>query len=164
MNLDFPDTCDTFLHRCGRTGRAGRSGVALSYITVEDGAVVPSIINALESAGCPPDATLVNVAAAFRERRAFSKGFAQQKVSQLTRPRFRETLNADASILLGDDDAVVRTLQQQQAQQEVNAAHKASAADRADGSVIDASRQEFLQHLRRKYLSGEQDHNTFKRV
>lgn len=102
INVDMPDSCETFLHRCGRTGRAGRGGTAITYITLEDGAVVPSIINALESAGCPPDSTLVSVAAAFRERRAFAKGFAQQKVDQLTRPRFRTQVNADATLLLGD--------------------------------------------------------------
>jgi len=33
VNLDLPDSIDDYVHRIGRTGRAGREGVALSFVT-----------------------------------------------------------------------------------------------------------------------------------
>ncbi|WP_415719702.1 DEAD/DEAH box helicase [Maridesulfovibrio sp.] len=36
LNLDVPDTAETYTHRIGRTGRAGRSGSALSFVTRDD--------------------------------------------------------------------------------------------------------------------------------
>ena len=36
LNLDIPDTAETYTHRIGRTGRAGRSGSALTFVTRED--------------------------------------------------------------------------------------------------------------------------------
>ncbi|MDF2499866.1 MAG: box helicase domain protein [Anaerosporomusa subterranea] len=34
INLDMPDDAQTYLHRAGRTGRAGHSGTAISIVTV----------------------------------------------------------------------------------------------------------------------------------
>ena len=36
INLDVPDTAETYTHRIGRTGRAGRSGNAFSFVTRDD--------------------------------------------------------------------------------------------------------------------------------
>ncbi|TIH13210.1 DEAD/DEAH box helicase [Marinifilum sp. JC120] len=36
INLDVPDTAETYTHRIGRTGRAGRSGSAFSFVTRDD--------------------------------------------------------------------------------------------------------------------------------
>lgn len=36
VNLDVPDTAETYTHRIGRTGRAGRSGSAFSFVTRDD--------------------------------------------------------------------------------------------------------------------------------
>lgn len=33
INFDFPNDAETYVHRIGRTGRAGRKGVAISFIT-----------------------------------------------------------------------------------------------------------------------------------
>src|SRR3546814_10737329 len=33
VNYELPTDADTYLHRVGRTGRAGRSGLALSLVT-----------------------------------------------------------------------------------------------------------------------------------
>ncbi len=36
INLDIPDTAETYTHRIGRTGRAGRSGSAFTFVTRDD--------------------------------------------------------------------------------------------------------------------------------
>ena len=47
INYDMPDTVDAYMHRIGRTGRATRTGVALTLVTPEDTAMVGSIERAL---------------------------------------------------------------------------------------------------------------------
>lgn len=37
INYDFPNTVQSYVHRIGRTGRAGREGFAVTYWTDEDG-------------------------------------------------------------------------------------------------------------------------------
>ncbi len=47
INYDMPDTFDAYTHRVGRTGRAARTGDALSFVTGEDYAMVRTIERAL---------------------------------------------------------------------------------------------------------------------
>ncbi|WP_263357506.1 helicase-related protein, partial [Enterobacter bugandensis] len=36
INFDMPRSGDTYLHRIGRTGRAGRKGIAISLVEAHD--------------------------------------------------------------------------------------------------------------------------------
>jgi len=36
INYDFPQTVQSYIHRIGRTGRAGRPGAAITYFTKDD--------------------------------------------------------------------------------------------------------------------------------
>jgi len=36
INWDLPNDCETYVHRIGRTGRAGRRGIAISFATLAD--------------------------------------------------------------------------------------------------------------------------------
>jgi ATP-dependent RNA helicase RhlE len=36
INFDFPDEAETYLHRIGRTGRADRDGIAISFVSARD--------------------------------------------------------------------------------------------------------------------------------
>ncbi len=47
INFDMPDTAESYTHRIGRTGRASRSGEALSLITREDTDQVRAVERAL---------------------------------------------------------------------------------------------------------------------
>lgn len=47
INYDIPNTADDYIHRIGRTGRAERTGDALTLVTADDGAVVRDIERAL---------------------------------------------------------------------------------------------------------------------
>lgn len=43
INYDMPDTVDAYTHRIGRTGRAARTGDALTFMTSDDGQMVKNI-------------------------------------------------------------------------------------------------------------------------
>ncbi|KAJ1868507.1 RNA-dependent ATPase [Coemansia sp. RSA 989] len=59
INYTFPLTIDEYTHRCGRTARAGKSGVAHTFFTQEDRAHSGSLINVLKSANMNvPDSLL----------------------------------------------------------------------------------------------------------
>lgn len=47
VNYDMPDTIDAYTHRIGRTGRADRTGSALSFVTMQDRGFVWSIEKAI---------------------------------------------------------------------------------------------------------------------
>ena len=40
INFDLPDEADNYVHRIGRTGRAGASGTALSFCDIEEKVVL----------------------------------------------------------------------------------------------------------------------------
>jgi ATP-dependent RNA helicase RhlE len=43
INYDLPDVAETYVHRIGRTGRAGKNGTALSFCTQEEYTMVKDI-------------------------------------------------------------------------------------------------------------------------
>ncbi len=47
INYDLPDTPETYTHRIGRTGRANRTGVAMTLLTDEDTAIMRLIERAM---------------------------------------------------------------------------------------------------------------------
>ncbi|KAG6448127.1 probable ATP-dependent RNA helicase DDX43 [Manduca sexta] len=50
VNLDFPRHIEEYVHRVGRTGRAGKTGIALSFISRNDWANAGELIKILEEA------------------------------------------------------------------------------------------------------------------
>nr|UWK20162.1 ATP-dependent RNA helicase dbp3 [Trichoderma cf. fertile] len=56
INVTFPLTIEDYVHRIGRTGRAGKTGEAITFFTVQDKAHSGSLINILRGANQPvPD-------------------------------------------------------------------------------------------------------------
>jgi ATP-dependent RNA helicase DDX52/ROK1 len=56
VNFDFPQTTVSYIHRIGRTGRAGMTGKAVTFFTEEDVEQLRSIANVMKASGCPvPD-------------------------------------------------------------------------------------------------------------
>lgn len=51
INYDCPNHYEDYVHRCGRTGRAGNKGFAYTFITPEQNKFVGDIIKALELSG-----------------------------------------------------------------------------------------------------------------
>jgi ATP-dependent RNA helicase DDX43 len=56
MNYDFPRDMEEYVHRIGRTGRAGKTGTSISFFTREDWRKSPDLVSMLEEAKQPvPD-------------------------------------------------------------------------------------------------------------
>ena len=66
INYDVPSrSIDNYCHRIGRTGRAGKEGIATSFITDEDEGIMAPLKSYLESTGMPvPDRLARHPAAA----------------------------------------------------------------------------------------------------
>ena len=43
VNYDLPENPDDYVHRIGRTGRAGKDGVSISFASEDDAFVIPDI-------------------------------------------------------------------------------------------------------------------------
>ena len=52
INFDFPQTAISYIHRIGRSGRAGNIGKAVTYFTDADLPYLRSIANIIREAGC----------------------------------------------------------------------------------------------------------------
>ena len=66
INYDFPSTCEDYVHRIGRTGRAGAKGIAISFFTAANARLGKDLIGILTEAGqvVPPE--LIDMAATAR--------------------------------------------------------------------------------------------------
>lgn len=51
INYDFPQSTKAYIHRCGRTGRAGNSGSAITFWTGSDTKFIRSIANIMSASG-----------------------------------------------------------------------------------------------------------------
>ncbi|KAG0144408.1 hypothetical protein CROQUDRAFT_660083 [Cronartium quercuum f. sp. fusiforme G11] len=49
---DFPQSSDSYLHRIGRTGRAGKKGQAVTFFTKQDGKYLKMVVNVMKNSGC----------------------------------------------------------------------------------------------------------------
>ncbi|EGG04629.1 uncharacterized protein MELLADRAFT_88697 [Melampsora larici-populina 98AG31] len=49
---DFPQSSDSYLHRIGRTGRAGNTGQAVTFFTKQDGKYLKMVVNVMKNSGC----------------------------------------------------------------------------------------------------------------
>jgi len=45
INYDLPKNTESYIHRIGRSGRFGRKGVAINFVTLDDGAALKSLEN-----------------------------------------------------------------------------------------------------------------------
>ncbi|CDJ62369.1 DEAD-box family helicase, related [Eimeria necatrix] len=52
VNFDMPKEIEQYLHRIGRTGRAGKKGVSISFLTEEDSGLFFDLVKTMKSANC----------------------------------------------------------------------------------------------------------------
>jgi len=81
INFDFPQTASSYIHRVGRTGRAGQRGLALTYFTEEDRPMLPTIANVVKSSGSEVPEWMLNLK---RHSRSARKKFANRPIDRDT--------------------------------------------------------------------------------
>ncbi|PVX32420.1 ATP-dependent RNA helicase SrmB [Pasteurella langaaensis DSM 22999] len=107
MNFDLPYSADTYLHRIGRTARAGKKGTAVSFVEGHDYRLLgkikryteellkPRVIEGLEPRTSPPKdgevKTISKKAKARRKEKLAEKKKAEQK--KKTKLRHKDTKN-----------------------------------------------------------------------
>ncbi|TNY18742.1 ATP-dependent RNA helicase ROK1 [Rhodotorula diobovata] len=52
VNYDFPQSAMSYIHRIGRTGRAGKPGRAITFFTKADAGHLKTIVNVMRASGC----------------------------------------------------------------------------------------------------------------
>ncbi|KAJ8555203.1 hypothetical protein K7X08_012699 [Anisodus acutangulus] len=96
INYSFPLTTEDYVHRIGRTGRAGKKGVAHTFFTKDNKGLSGELINVLREAGQNVPAALLNFGT-----------HVKKKESKLYGAHFRE-IDANApkatKIKFGDSD------------------------------------------------------------
>ncbi|KAJ9124301.1 ATP-dependent RNA helicase dbp2 [Naganishia vaughanmartiniae] len=57
INYDFPNNCEDYIHRIGRTGRAGNTGISYTYFTAENSKQARELVGILREskADIPPE-------------------------------------------------------------------------------------------------------------
>ncbi|KAI1263099.1 P-loop containing nucleoside triphosphate hydrolase protein [Xylariaceae sp. FL1019] len=68
VNFDAPNHLEDYVHRAGRTGRAGNKGTAVTFITSNQENCAPGISKALEQSGQPVPEQLEEMRKAFRKK------------------------------------------------------------------------------------------------
>ena len=51
INYDFPGSLEDYVHRIGRTGRAGAKGTAYSFFTAANGRFARELVSILQEVG-----------------------------------------------------------------------------------------------------------------
>ncbi|CAO3587530.1 unnamed protein product [Absidia cylindrospora] len=70
INYDFPQTIESYIHRIGRTGRAGRQGEAITYYTKDDFDYLKSIVTVMRESGCEVPEWMLSVKKANKKKRS----------------------------------------------------------------------------------------------
>ena len=79
INYDCPNHMEDYVHRVGRTGRAGNKGVAYTFITPEQERFAPDIAKALTASSTPVPPELQALVDSFHEK--VKSGDAKQSAS-----------------------------------------------------------------------------------
>jgi Helicase conserved C-terminal domain len=53
VNFDVPNHHEDYVHRVGRTGRAGNKGTAITFIAADEERYAPDLVKALKESGAP---------------------------------------------------------------------------------------------------------------
>ncbi|OCT91941.1 hypothetical protein XELAEV_18014997mg [Xenopus laevis] len=90
INYDFPAGAVEYIHRIGRTGRAGHKGKAVSFFTEDDKPMLRSVASVIQKAGCPiPDYI-----------KSFRKLQKKQKKRMIKRPLKRDQIRTTPKYIL----------------------------------------------------------------
>ena len=74
INFEFPQNIEDYVHRIGRTGRAGKSGYALTFLGENDGKIASKLIRLLQKAEQKIPTELEDLVSRYRGSNTQSKG------------------------------------------------------------------------------------------
>jgi len=69
VNYDVPNHHEDYVHRCGRTGRAGAKGTAVTFIGPDEERFAPDLVKALKESGQPVPQDVAALAESFARQR-----------------------------------------------------------------------------------------------
>ena len=69
INYSCPNHLEDYVHRVGRTGRAGNTGVAYTFLQPDEDKYAPDLVKAMEAAGQEPPDDVVCMANAYNSKR-----------------------------------------------------------------------------------------------
>ena len=78
INYDCPNTGEGYVHRIGRTGRAGNSGTAYTFVAAEDRRVAPELVRVLKGSGQTVPVELAQLAQEARAEAKYRPGSRYQ--------------------------------------------------------------------------------------
>ncbi|KAI2475025.1 ATP-dependent RNA helicase DBP3 [Pyrenophora tritici-repentis] len=88
INVTFPLTAEDYVHRIGRTGRAGKEGLAITLFTDHDKALSGSLINVLKAANQPVPEELMKFGTTVKKKEHGAYGaFYKTRKTPKQRPR-----------------------------------------------------------------------------
>lgn len=73
INFDAPGNIDSYCHRIGRTGRAGRKGDAYTFVSERNCSIAPELVDYLQKAGADVPAQLIQVGKQEASRRMYRR-------------------------------------------------------------------------------------------
>lgn len=93
LNITFPLTAEDYVHRIGRTGRAGKEGLAITLFTVHDKGQSGALVNVLRAAGQEIPKELLDFGGTVKKKEhglygAFAKDVGEGAPSKGTKIRF----------------------------------------------------------------------------
>lgn len=108
VNYDVPNHLEDYVHRAGRTGRAGNQGTCITFITPEQDRYAKDLVSALRASKVEVPPALEALAKQFKEKvakgtaHASRSGYGGRGLEQLEMGRER-LLQAQASIYIEDE-------------------------------------------------------------
>ncbi|CAL8364810.1 unnamed protein product [Lota lota] len=94
LNYDFPTSAVEYIHRIGRTGRAGHTGKAVTFFTENDKPLLRSIANVIKQAGCPVPDYMMGLKKIHGKLKRWLKQKPPRRTSISTTPRSMMNRNA----------------------------------------------------------------------
>ncbi|KAJ8679555.1 hypothetical protein QAD02_015342 [Eretmocerus hayati] len=90
INYDFPPSAISYIHRIGRTGRAGHKGKAITFFTQEDTTNLRSIAAVMRSSGCDVPEYMLTMKRLSKKERRKKERQAPKRDSISTIPKFKQ--------------------------------------------------------------------------
>ncbi|KAI9710938.1 MAG: pre-mRNA processing RNA-helicase [Bogoriella megaspora] len=149
IQYDCPHNIEDYVHRCGRTGRAGNTGIAVTFITPKEGQYAVGITKALKQSGKPVPKSVSQLADDFMEKvnkgeakaLGISSGFGGRGLAQLDKERNAARNRERKAYNTGDEPDEQEQEQEGEGDQGLEIAFtavKASGAAPAPSTNVDA--------------------------